>query len=284
MFAKFISTLSRATVSLILVIFVVTAGVSGYGTAQTSDDASGDQEEWLKAKQLADQAFDSVEKKRFTEARQLVMTLSDELLHLRLGDYVKHVEQADMILETVAQAKNTLTQVELDERRVYRDVLRLRLVIDAVLNKEQGLWIKYYPELVKVVTAMEQSIDQNERDQFYRQLNQLYNHYEFIRPALVVVHSPQMISKLDSLITYLDKKSARLWQERDITLNVLNQLHHQLNVAFFQKEDSFSENLVWLTMGVALVIATVLTYVGWRKYKGEYMEQPLLGRRERLRD
>jgi sporulation protein YpjB len=272
-----------ASVIIMLVTLGLMLGMDGFTEEQQGDRLNQEERQWQHAKELAEQAFHLVEEKRYSEARQTVIALSEQLLQLKLGDYVNYVEQADMVLETLSQAKGVLTQARLDEREAYRKVLRMRLTIDAVLRKEEGMWIQFFPEISKTITELRQSIEQNKRDQFYRQFNQLYNHYEFIRPAIVVSHTPQLTNKLDSLMTYFDQNSPRLWQEREYTLQLLNQLDQTFGIAFYKESDPLRDSIIWLTMGVAFVIASVLTYVGWKKYKGQYTEQAVLWQRQRSR-
>lgn len=242
------------------------------------------QEAWFNIKRLADQAYLEVKEKKYDQARQRVEQIEDQLLEVNLGQYMSYGEQVKMLLDTVLQAKGALTAVRLDERQAYLKVLRMRLAIDAVLNKEEAMWVRFYPELVKVLNQLGNSLAEDQRDQFFSLLNRLFNHYEFIRPALVVSHPPQTITQIDSVITYLDKNSSQLWQNKSHTQELLDRLQHLLQMAFYQADHTIKEGLIWLTMGVALVIASVLTYVGWKKYKGQHEQRAVMWKREGARD
>lgn len=274
----------KSTIALFLCTLLILCSSPQVVMGASSHGQNMGQEAWLEIKNLADQAYREVKEKDYAQARQTVERLSDRLLDTNLGEYVPYVEQAKMLFDTVLQAKGALTAVRLDERQAYLKVLRMRLAVDAVLNKEQAMWIQFYPELNKVLNQLSKSLAEDKRDQFYSLLNRLFNHYEFIRPAIVVSQPPLMVAQLDSLITFMDRQSPQLWQNKSHTQELLDRLNHLLQIAFYQADQSFKEGLIWLTMGVALVISSVLTYVGWKKYKGQYEQQAVPLKRERAGD
>ncbi|EGL82254.1 Sporulation protein YpjB [Caldalkalibacillus thermarum TA2.A1] len=225
-------------------------------------------EKWLAISRLADKAFHLVEENKYEQARETVLEISERLLHVQLGQYLQYVEQANILMETVTQAKGALTQVRLDENQVYQQVLRMRLAINAVSHTEKPLWINFYHKLAKDIADLKQALTTQDRDQFYRHLNRLFNQYEFIRPAIAVSHPPQMYNQLDSLIVYLDRHSAELWQQKEQTAQLLDRLESQIRIAFFQ-ESGEQSTFILLMVGMSVLIVSVLSYAGWKKYRGE---------------
>ncbi|MDQ0337634.1 sporulation protein YpjB [Caldalkalibacillus uzonensis] len=270
-------------VKMFILVMFVTIGLNIGVTYADSHNNTRDEQlrKWLEIDELADKAFRLVEEKQYDQARQTVLEISERLLTVQLGQYLQHVEQANILTETVVQAQGALTQVKLNENQVYQQVLRMRLTINAVSHTEQPLWINFYPKLAEDLTALKQSINKGDRDQFFRYLNRLFNHYEFIRPAIVVSHPPQVYTQLDSLVAYLDRYSAELWQKKEQTAQVLDRLEKQIDLAFFQESGEQQGAFILLLVGISLLIVSVLSYVGWKKYRGEQEAETVPWRKAR---
>lgn len=265
---------------LVLLLFLLVFAVPKGGfTLANGSDQSGDEHDklWQEVSRQADIAFQLVEEKKYTEARQVVLHLAEQLLQLPLGQYVQHVEQANILTEMVMAAKGALTQAQLDEKQVYRHVLRLRLTVNAINHPSSPAWLDFYPQLIKELRGVQSHLQNNQRDQFYHALNRLFSHYEFIRPAIVVSHPPQIFTQLDSLISHLDRHSAQLFQNKEQTAQLLDRLGHLLNIAFFKESPEQQSAFILLLVGMTLLISSILAYVAWKKYRGEERQDEMLG-------
>jgi sporulation protein YpjB len=250
--------------------------------AKTQDGVSEDQsmkKEWHALNELAEQALKLIHKQELSAARNVVLQLEETYLSLAVGTYVDRLEQASVLSETIIQARHSLAQVEPNLEQVEANVLKMRLALDAVSHKQTPLWLQYYPTLVQVINELDTSMNSGEREKFYQQLNELNAKYELVRPALFMSHQPGVVEQLDSLFTFLINNRSELWQnERQLTRHIA-QLTEQIQFAFFQQTDQSVQSLLWTSLALAVLICTVLTYVAWKKYRGEQYKTRTVGRR-----
>lgn len=251
-------------VSILVILLIMSTGL----VAQ-ADNHVEEEKQWERLNELAEEAFEFIENKQYEQARAKVNEIASAFLHIKTGEYVAHVEQSHMISEVIIQAKHSLTAVELDEREVYRDVLRLRLVLNAVYHDQKPMWIHFFPKLKKNINDLKSAIEADNRDQFYSHLNELQNNYEYIRPAIVVSHPPYVYNQLDSQMAYFINQGPLLWQNKDRTAEFLDSFERQIEYAFFQREEGQFQSFLYMVLALTLFILTVLCYVAWKKYKGE---------------
>lgn len=237
------------------------------------------QAKWQKLNQLAEAALLFAKKQEFAASTKSINDLAAHFIRIEIGEYVDRIEQAQILLDSIVQAKNTLNPIEPNQEQVERKIWRLRLALDAVSHKKQPLWINYYPTLAKTISEVMYSIEHNERDRFYHLLNQLSAKFEMVRPAMIVSHPPGVVEKLDSQLSYLQTNKGELWQNKDQAMQMLKAIERQLKTAFFQKVDNSLQSLLFIILGIGTLICSVLSYVAWRKYKGERERKTVVWRR-----
>lgn len=237
------------------------------------------QAKWQKLNQLAEAALLFAKKQEFAASTKSINDLAAHFIRIEIGEYVDRIEQAQILLDSIVQAKNTLNPIEPNQEQVERKIWRLRLALDAVSHKKQPLWINYYPTLAKTISEVMYSIEHNERDRFYHLLNQLSAQFEMVRPAMIVSHPPGVVEKLDSQLSYLQTNKGELWQNKDQAMQMLKAIERQLKTAFFQKVDNSLQSLLFIILGIGTLICSVLSYVAWRKYKGERERKTVVWRR-----
>lgn len=237
------------------------------------------QAKWQKLNELAEEALLFAKKQEFAASKKSINDLAAHFIRIEIGQYVDRIEQAQILLDSIVQAKNTLNPIEPNQEQVEHKIWRLRLALDAVSHKKQPLWINYYPTLAKTISEVMYSIEHNERDRFYHLLNQLSAQFEMVRPAMIVSHPPGVVEKLDSQLSYLQTNKGELWQNKDRAMQMMKAFERQMKTAFFQKVDNSLQSLLFIILGIGTLICSVLSYVAWRKYKGERERRTVVWRR-----
>lgn len=243
-------------------------------TGVLANEENNDQwhQKWYDLNEQASEVLALVEKKDYATAKNRVQNMADELMQLRLGKFVQHPEQAHILLETMLQAKDALTETDLDEQKVQKKVLTMKLALNAVAHQEEPLWLQYYPSIEKVILELQHALKEGERDPFFAHLNRLAVHYELVRPAIIVSHPLRVYTQLDSQMAYLTEQRSQLWQDKERTEALLDALLEQVRIAFFLENDS-QKSFWFLMVGLGTFICGILSYVGWRKYQGERARQ-----------
>lgn len=221
---------------------------------------------------FADQAKEIqelVKQREPLKAREAILKLEEELLELPLESYVGRLDQANILLETVIQLRYASTRAEPDFNLLERRAMMMMLAFDALAHRETPMWLQVYPSLVQTINAQKAAIEQEDRDQFYKSLNDFAFRYEIVRPAIFLSHPTGVVEQIDSLYTHINENRQQSWQKKDHTLNVLNELENILQLAFFQRTDQSIQSFITVMLIFTMLICSVLAYVGWRKYKGE---------------
>lgn len=226
-------------------------------------------ESWQKLNGLAEQALDLAQRNQWEASKKRLGQLTSHFLALKTGDYVERLEQVQVLTQTIVQAEEALNRVTPDPEEIIQRLLRLRLVLDAVSHHRQPLWLNYYPNIIKTMDELIEALQEDKRDLFYQRINQLASQYEFIRPAIVVSHDAETVAKMDSKIKFLMDKRSELWHDEKRRLAFLEGLEKDWKYIFYQNHQEQSISFIYLMIGMGTLICSVLTYVAWRKYRGE---------------
>lgn len=255
--------------TILVYIFIFTFSTQMISYANDINNEDEKYQKWQQVNQIAEEVFFLVQKNEFEASRKQLNQLSSYFLSLETGNYVDRVEQAQILIDAIIQAKESLNAVKLDPDQAHKKVLRMRLALDAVSHKKQPLWLNYYPTIVNTMDELMYAVKEKNRDAFYYHLNSLAEEYEFVRPSLVISHQLGITEKLDSQIKYIMNQRQNVWDNQERALNLLESLDKDWKVAFFQKNEQSSQSFIFLMVGVGTLICSVLSYVAWRKYKGE---------------
>lgn len=92
---------------------------------------------------------------------------------------------------------------------------------------------------------------------------------------MYVSHPGSVVEKLHSQLVYLTTNKEELWREKDRAVDMLSSLEHDVNIAFLKKKEESLQSITLLIFGISTLILSVLSYVAWRKYRGERERRPI---------
>lgn len=223
-----------------------------------------------KIERLTIELLEAVKKQQFGEAKQIIEDISI-LFPTMKYDGLTTVEGIEAISSAIIQVKGELAALQPKYDTALYHTTQLYLAIDALFHPSQPIWNRYYFRINKDIEQIQNSLASKNQKEFQESLQLLQSHYLLIKPSLYVVRPPYMIEKIDSLIiaisTQSDKQKAWL----------VTQLQKEFELIFSGKEEEvfgnqIAQNNFWKTsFGMALVIFVVLSYVIWKKFKGEHV-------------
>jgi len=167
-----------------------------------------------------------------------------------------------LINETQSALQDTNTSAE----EKYHRALTVVLLYDSIWNEQDALWVTWKSYLEDEITrVLEAEQITNES------IQHLYSLYERLLPTLKVSLREEeygmMKQHQDSFLAFLSGKN------KQGELSFIHTLSSDLKAIPSEKkeEKSFTEEpgFIWLLFSVGGLIISTLSYVGWRKYRGE---------------
>lgn len=241
-----------------IVIFIFPGTI--YGTSHNH---------WDKLDQISDEALLIVKQERYKEAKQLLTHFSNEFIKISLHDRPYSMDELRIITTTHNNALESLHSSSLTFEDKLQRVTQFRLVIDAIRSEHQPMWSEMEHSIMTTFNQMKETVQKGDSKSYQQHLNVFLNKYETIHPSIKVDIAPETIRKLDSHISFLDhyrheklKNTTRLQQ--------MEQMEYDLKALFDKMtEDDADPSLIWVMISIGSVIILTLSYVGWRKYKGD---------------
>jgi sporulation protein YpjB len=160
---------------------------------------------------------------------------------------------------------NTITSND----NLYTSVLKVRLLSDALYSNYDPLWLQYETHLEESVSELISLYEANDEVNYDITLNNFLNKYENIYASLLVDVDQDDLVRVDAKVNYLDfyrkSKDTNTMYETQ-----LYSLQSDLDILFKNaKKDDSDPTFLWILFTTGGIIISTLTYVGWRKYRGE---------------
>lgn len=219
---------------------------------------------------LANEVMKSVQEKNYSKARERLTVLSQEFSKSNLVDKQLTVPAIHMLSGVIMDVERNLNQIRPNHQKIHYSAYRMQIAFDAVSHPHQPMWHAYYDELKQDIEQMKREIRAKDQKGYEQRVNQFYEHYQLIRPALMVSKSETTVQKLDSLMTWIRKKKDWKEQERGI-----QQWEKLMDPLFYGSEKDvlamvyqWDEEVVLLKVMIWIsgLIVSVLAYVSWRRY------------------
>lgn len=253
---------------MMILVFVFT--FLWLGDAQAENDLVFQQESenWLV---LAEQMLIYVEKGKYLEAREQLQQLSQQFAHSDLSKKHLKLEAIHILSEELIQMEQKLNQVVISKpEEVRRNAIRLKLAFDAVSHQHQPLWKQYYPSFQKQVTRFQQAYQKQDSQAMKQAIQMMVSEYRLIRSALIISKNQETMTKLDSIIRFMEQqKEPRLQNEG------VQRWKEMIQPLFFGSDQDvvaayrpyIGSGILWVISWLAFWITLVFGYVGWRKYQ-----------------
>lgn len=225
---------------------------------------------------LSEEFYTLTKEEKWLEARNTLWKLTSTFSQHNWEDMNVSVEGIHALSDALIQAKHALSKAELDPHEVRMHGIRVRLGVDALQNREQPLWHRYYNVLKQDIAQLKNSVPTGDKAEVQQAIDRLYAHYMLIQPALYVTRSPEVAEQVNALFVFMNK------QIHDVTINrpqlqeAVRQWEQMLSPLFYGTDEEvlavghLPEYPIFLTTWLlAVLIGAVLTYVVWRKAQAE---------------
>ncbi len=217
----------------------------------------------MQLNRLAEKIYADVNHNKIEEARKGIIDLSEQAINISFHT-VTTPEGVSTLMETIVSAKQTFSAVQYSTIEGVIVAAKLRLATDALTHKKEPMWLYYYKILREDGNQLRYAIEDNDKIQITRNLDQIMKHYDVIRPAVMISRQPSEVRKVDSFLLYLNREpNVSNMEQFDVILNEL----FERKAATVYMEMSYPQNPFFITFVMASIIISILSFVGWRRYK-----------------
>ncbi|WP_053219413.1 sporulation protein YpjB [Virgibacillus senegalensis] len=199
-----------------------------------------------------------IQEERYTEAENLLNQHSREFVEYAAG----RTENMDMVEDVLERNLQTVATPSEEKSQKYSHAMSLLLVYDALRKGDEPLWLTWKKEIQKELDILAN----RENPPAKEDINRLAIRWNIVEPALKLVGEEEAYFETSAAIHYLlASADSPSWKEQLITASGKLQ---QIEIG---EEETLKKNLTLIFMVAAVggFIIITLSYVAWKKYKGE---------------
>lgn len=276
-------TAARWSLAVILVLLGLGCSLSWVAadadTLSAAGGSGGNAEAVKQAEQLdmlADSLYQHVLEGNINLVRQEILQASDIFEHSSFQGLTS-VEGFHALSESLVEMKEATNQAQIQQEQWQTASAKFRLAADSLSHPKQPMWMQYYKVLREDLSEMKARAAAADSRGMKAAYESLQNHYEIIRPAVIIQRKPEEITAADAWVSYAGGLVQSSSSSAAEIQNVVTSGEEVFNGLFGKKKDdnpAFAPidevNGLWpWTFWAGSFIILILTYTGYRKYKGE---------------
>ncbi|MCA1058345.1 sporulation protein YpjB [Rossellomorea aquimaris] len=218
--------------------------------------------------EISDQALQMTKAGRYEEAKHLLVYFSDEFASLSAQESFS-MDELRILTISHNLAVESINQTSLDQEQKVNAVTKFRLVMDALNSQHQPLWVEMEDPIMEAFNGVKIAAENGNADDYQMTLNVFLSKYNIIQPSIKLDIPVERAQVLDARISYLDHYRQDVLESTE-TMSELAALETDLHKLFENMtEDEADPSLWWVIISTGSIIVSTLSYVGWRKYKGQ---------------
>ncbi len=227
---------------------------------------------------LSDEALQMVKLGRYEDAKKLLDYFSEQFLSVSNVERSFTSDELRIVTLSHDEAVQAAANVAMNHEERISRVTKFRLVIDTIASKYKPLWTEMEAPIMSTLTEVKEAADSGDKENFHSKLNSFLSLYDTIYPSMKLSVEVGRIQQLDTRINYIDRYRPQILTGSD-HLQELEALETDLQLLFDDMgEDEADPSLWWVIISTGSIIILTLSYVGWRKYKGEKENEKQKGR------
>ncbi|MGG1515115.1 sporulation protein YpjB [Paenibacillus oryzisoli] len=207
------------------------------------------------------------------EARDKLLQIAQMIPTIRF-EGITTVAGMNALTETVTGAELVFNNIKYSPEVGQVAAAKIRLAIDALSHKNQPMWLQYYKVLQNDVSQLSMAVKANKQGEAQQALGKLAQHVDIVHPSLVISRDETAVTQLDSLLAFIHTNVTATPMKTNELTSGLEQLNRVLDELFMKHKDAIAvvplmdpkQPILW-TLGMGLIIVSVLSYVGWRMYQ-----------------
>jgi sporulation protein YpjB len=220
-----------------------------------------------------EEALQMTKSHHYAEAKLLLNDFSEKFTKLAIRNQTFTMDEIRILTVAHQQALRALNSTSMNHEQRVDAVTTFRLVVDALTSRYEPLWSEMKEPVLTAFQHVKDAAKIGDKELYHQTVNNFLEKYSIIEPSLRVDVPVEEVQKLDAKIQYIDQYSADNLKNKE-SVSQLNDLQSDLQKLFDRtEEDEADPSLWWVIISTGSIIIGTLSYVGWRKYKGEKEEK-----------
>jgi sporulation protein YpjB len=218
---------------------------------------------------ISDEALQMMKIHRYEDAKKLLNYFSKQFTSISNNEYPFSMDELRIVTVSHDEAMEAAESSSMEyEERVTR-LTKFRLVVDAIASSHQPLWTEMKGQIMTAFHQAREAATSGDSSDFHSNFNTFLSLYNVIYPSMKIDVSAENIQRLDARINFIDEyrsqvvNNVKSQQELDGLESDLQRLFENMD------EDEADPSLWWVIISTGSIIISTLSYVGWRKYKGD---------------
>ena len=222
-----------------------------------------------KLDEISDEALLMVKYERYDDAKKLLDYFSNQFASLIGNERSFTMDQLRIVTISHDEAMEATVSPNMKYEERLNKLTKFRLVMDAVATSHQPLWIGMEDQIITTFHQVKDAAHNGDKTKFNTCLNSFLSLYNVIYPSMKIDVPVENIQKLDARINFIDEYRSQMVGNAE-NIKELDGLESDLKKLFNDmNEDQADPSLWWVIISTGSIIIMTLSYVGWRKYKGD---------------
>ncbi|TVY04590.1 sporulation protein YpjB [Cohnella terricola] len=231
----------------------------------------------------AEALYEDVNAGLMRSASQRLTDIEEQFRNLSMKE-IATAEGIHALAQTITELKRTSAAVKRDITKWKSGAAALRLAADALAHPDKPIWHRYrtvlQEDLAKIGQALpkQTSVSGPAPRTAVAAFDQLSSHYSVIRTAALLRNEPWIIERSDSVLRYASRIYRAESPKGELLQSTVEPLKEAINGLFPSNKEASTAVVPpvgvvppswgWSAM-MGSFIVTILTWVGWRRYKYE---------------
>ncbi|AGK54691.1 sporulation protein YpjB [Bacillus sp. 1NLA3E] len=223
----------------------------------------------IKLDHISDEALQMVKLRRYDDAEKLLEYFSDQFLSRTGKERMFSMDELRIITVAHSDALDATKNAGIPHNEKMNRVTKFRLVVDAISSGHQPLWTEMEEPIMASFQNVKQAVNSGNNVNFQSNFNSFLSLYNMIYPSLKIDIPAEQIQSLDAKVNYIDQSRPTLLS-KSADHQELEALGNDLQTIFDEMTaDEADPSLWWVIISTGSIIILTLSYVGWRKYRGD---------------
>jgi sporulation protein YpjB len=218
---------------------------------------------------ISDEALQMMKFHRYEDAKKLLDYFSEQFTSISSSEHPFSMDELRIVTVSHDEALEAAVSANMDYQERVTKLTKFRLVVDAIATNHQPLWTEMKEPIMTAFHQAREAANSGDSAHFHTNFNSFLSLYNVIYPSMKIDVSAENIQRIDARIKFIDEYRSQVVNNVD-SQQELEGLETDLKDLFDNMdEDEADPSLWWVIISTGSIIILTLSYVGWRKYKGD---------------